>query len=61
MEGFNLDFGTMNKKEAVFEPGTVYDTIVIGYGPAGMNAAIYLKKGNECRNNRLQTRAVGIG
>lgn len=44
MEGFNLDFGTMNKKEAVFEPGTVYDTIVIGYGPAGMNAAIYLKR-----------------
>lgn len=44
MEEFKLDFSTGKKDEVVFDPGTLYDTIIIGFGPAGMNAAIYLKR-----------------
>lgn len=43
MGEFNLNFGTA-KKEVEFNADTVYDSIIIGYGPAGMNAAIYLKR-----------------
>lgn len=39
-----MEFNLSTKKEAVLSPDKVYDTLILGLGPAGFNAALYLRR-----------------
>lgn len=39
-----MEFNLSTKKEAVLSPDQVYDTLILGLGPAGFNAALYLRR-----------------
>jgi alkyl hydroperoxide reductase subunit F len=38
---FSADFGSSFKKEGAFDKSMLYDLLIIGSGPAGLNAALY--------------------